>query len=437
MAEELEKQEVDVVDAPQGKGKRISRREVLAGAVGAAGALAISRVVFAQVPVPPDSTKVLGRDVSAVGSRSQFETPKRSFTKRPVPITATVSLTPLGDLDGIICPADLHYERHHNGVPEIDPKKYKLLIHGMVSRPMTFTLDDLKRYPRVSRIHFLECSGNSGGYYRQPTVNDTAQTAAGLTSTSEWVGVPLTTLFAEIGVDKRAAWAVCESYDGAAMTRSIPIAKMWDDALIAYGQNGEAIRPEQGYPARLLLPGWEGNANIKWIRRIEITDRPAMSREETSKYTDIRCGADGKDCVATQFTMFMDAKSIVTFPSGGQTIPGPGFWEIRGIAWSGRGFIERVEVSTDGGKSWGLAKLELPVLDRSHTRFRYLWKWDGKEAVIMSRATDSTGYIQPSREELLAQHGGKPSTISGYHSNQIFVWKAASDGKVTGYVAPA
>ena len=346
-------------------------------------------------------------------------------------MNAQVTFTPLQDLDGIITPSGLHFVRDHAGTPYIDPKRYKLLVHGLVARPMTFTLADLKRYPPVSRFHFVECSGNSGAGQIAPVKEVTAQSLHGLTSTSEWVGVPLATIFREVGPARQSTWALFESQDAAVMTRSIPMEKLWSDAMLAYGQNGEAIRPDQGYPVRLLLPGFEGNAQVKWVRRIEISDRPFMTREETSKYTDPVC-EDG-DCYARQFTFEMDAKSLITWPSGQQTVPGPGFWEIRGIAWSGRGFIEKVEVSTDGGKTWGLAKLEQPVLPICHTRFRYPWVWDGKEALVVSRATDSTGYIQPTREELIKARGEVkgPTLTFAYHANYLQPWRVAAGGKVT------
>src|SRR5205807_1339624 len=266
------------------------------------------------------------------------------------------SLAPLQDLVGIVTPADLHFERHHAGVPTIDPHRYKLLIHGMVERPQVFDLNALKRFPAVSRLHFLECSGNGSASYRGIRPNLSPQLIDGLTSTSEWSGVPLALLFREVGVKPGAKWFLAEGDDAAVMSRSIPMEKAWDDALIAYGQNGEALRPEQGYPARLFLPGWEGNANIKWIRRIEIADRPFMTREETSKYTDPL--GDG---TARMFSFVMDAKSIITFPAYPVILHDRGWWEIGGIAWSGRGRITRVDVSTDGGKQWEPADLQQPV----------------------------------------------------------------------------
>src|SRR5881392_1032159 len=335
---------------------KVSRRTLLAGA---AGAVALGKTPIAQSSAPtPDPTKVRGKPSRALGQRAPAEKPQRQ------PRGVTSSGTPHQDLYGTITPADLHFERHHGGVPEIDPKTYSLLIHGMVERPMVFTLADLKRFPSVSRVHFLECSGNFGG--RGTATDITPQQVAGLTSTSEWTGVPLATLFREVGVSPKATWFLAEGQDAAVLTRSIPVSKAFDDALIAYGQNGEAIRPEQGYPARLLLPGWEGNTNVKWLRRIELSDRPFMTREETSKYTDPLTND-----TARIFSFVMDARSLITYPAYPVTVS-RGWVEIDGIAWTGSGKIQRVDVSTDGGATWTPARLQEPVLPKAHTRFRHL-----------------------------------------------------------------
>jgi sulfane dehydrogenase subunit SoxC len=390
---------------------KVSRRDLLAGAAGvvAVGKTAAMRAVQA----PADPSKVRGKPSRALGQRAPSEKPQRQ------PRGATSSGTPHQDLCGTITPADLHFERHHGGVPEIDPKTYSLLIHGMVERPMVFSLADLKRFPAVSRIHFLECSGNFGG--RTAATEITPQQLAGLTSTSEWTGVPLATLFREVGVSPKATWFLAEGQDAAVLTRSIPVSKANDDALIAYGQNGEAIRPEQGYPARLFLPGWEGNSNVKWLRRIELSDHPFMTREETSKYTEPM--ADG---TARMFSFLMDARSLITYPAYPVTLT-RGWVEINGIAWTGSGKIRRVDVSTDGGATWAPAKLQEPVLSKAHTRFRHLWQWTGGEAVIMSRAADETGYVQPTRDTLIAARG--VSSV-GYHINPITGWLVRSDGTV-------
>ena len=390
---------------------KVSRRDLLAGAAGVV-ALGATPALQSQ-DAPADPTKVRGRPSRALGQRAPSEKPLRQ------PRGQTSSGTPHQDLYGTITPSDLHFERHHGGVPEIDPKTYSLLIHGMVERPTIFTLADLKRFPAVSRVHFLECSGNFGG--RGAATDLTPQQIAGLTSTSEWSGVPLATLFREVGMRPQAKWFLAEGGDAAVLTRSIPVSKALDDAFIAYGQNGEAIRPEQGYPARLFLPGWEGNANVKWLRRIELSDRPFMTREETSKYTDPM--ADG---TARLFSFLMDARSLITYPAYPVTLA-RGWVEINGIAWTGSGRIARVDVSTDGGATWEAAKLQDPVLPKAHTRFRHLWNWTGGEAVIMSRAVDETGYVQPTREMLIKTRG--VSSV-GYHTNPVTGWRVRQDGAV-------
>ena len=366
-----------------------------------------------------DPTKILGAPTSVLGQRAPGEQPTRVMGN---PAVTASSRTPIEQLQGIITPADLHFERHHAGVPAIDPDRYELLIHGMVDRPMTFTLDDLKRFPAESRICFVECSGNGGAAYNRNAARERAPSQIdGLFSTSEWSGVALSTLLREVGISPDATWLLAEGGDAAVMSRSVPVEKALDDAMIAYGQNGEAIRPAQGYPARLLLPGWEGNAQVKWIRRLEASDRPSMTREETSKYTDPL--ADG---TARQFSLVMDAKSTITFPAFPFQLPETGWWEIRGLAWSGRGRITRVEVSTDGGATWVPAQLQEPVLSKCATRFRHIWNWDGSQALLMSRAIDETGYVQPDLESLIAARG--PGT--SYHYNNIRPWRVESDGRV-------
>jgi sulfane dehydrogenase subunit SoxC len=387
-----------------------TRRKLLLGGAATAATMLI-RSVYGQVIQSSvtenelsytDPTKIPGPPPGELGTRSMFEHP----LKKP---SDTSSRTPLQDLYGTITPSDLHYERHHGGVPVIDPGKYELLIHGMVEKPMVFTLLDLKRFPSVTRTCFIECSGNFRGSNERATPQD----VCGLTSQSEWTGVMLSTLFREVGVKPNATWFLAEGMDAAVMTRSVPVRKAWDDAMIVYAQNGEAVRPEQGYPARLLLPGWEGNANVKWLRRIELSDQPFMTREETSKYTyPVR---DGK---IRQFSFEMDARSIITYPSYPQSIE-KGWIEIRGIAWSGWGRIVKVEISTDAGKTWAPAALQGPVLEKAHTAFRYLWNWNGEATAILSRAADETGYVQPTLKALKEARG---SDMGGYHLNPITAW---------------
>jgi sulfane dehydrogenase subunit SoxC len=396
---------------------KIKRRTLLGGA--ATAAVVLVQTAFGKIAqtavsetemIYDDPTKKLGPPPGEIGTRSLFE----KSLKKP---SDTSSRTPLQDLFGTITPSDLHYERHHGGVPVIHPDKYELLIHGMVKKPMIFKLRDLKRFPSVTRICFLECSGNFRGNKEELSPQD----ICGLTSQSEWTGVMLSTLFREVGVSPKATWFLAEGSDVAVMTRSIPMHKGWEDTMLAYAQNGEAIRPEQGYPARLVLPGWEGNTCVKWIRRIEISDQPFMTREETSKYTEPV--GDGK---IRQFSFVMDARSIITYPAYPHPVE-KGWIEIRGIAWSGRGKITKVEVTTDGGKHWNVATLQETVLDKAHTGFRYLWLWNGEETEIASRAVDETGYIQPTLKQLSDARGGN---TGGYHFNPVTTWRIQRDGSV-------
>jgi sulfane dehydrogenase subunit SoxC len=322
----------------------------------------------------------------------------------------------LQDLHGTITPSDLHYERHHGGVPVVDPRVYRLTVHGMVDRPLIFTLQDLKRFPATTRTCFLECAGNYNGQREELT----PQEICGLTSQSEWTGVMLSTVFNEVGAQPRATWFLAEGQDAAVMTRSIPLKDAIGEAMLAYAQNGEALRPEQGYPVRLLLPGWEGNASVKWLRRIELADQPFMTREETSKYTDPL--ADG---TAREFSLVIDARSVITSPSYPQTIQ-KGYVELRGIAWSGRGVIRRVEVSTDAGRTWKSATLQQPVLPKAVTCFRYAWEWDGRATEIVSRAVDETGYVQPEMSAIQRVRGRR----TRYHLNPVTGWTIDAGGHV-------
>ncbi|MGH9660189.1 MAG: sulfite dehydrogenase [Bryobacteraceae bacterium] len=371
-------------------------------------------------PVAETEPSRLGKPVSEYGDRSAFETAKR----RPLAIRnpeATASLTPLADSRGILTPSSLHFERHHGGVPKIDPASHRLILHGLVERPLSLSVAEIRRLPAVSRILFVECSGNgSRDWFAKRATN--VQLSAGLVSCSEWTGVPLKILLEEAGLKREAKWIVAEGADAPRMQRSIPVAKALDDILVAWGQNGEALRPEQGYPLRLVIPGWEGNASVKWLRQLRAVDQPAMTRDETSKYTDLM--ADG---TSRQFTFVMDAKSVITSPSGGQKLDGAGAHEITGLAWSGRGAIARVEVTTDGGATWKPARLDSPRLPMAFTRFHFPWSWDGREVSIASRAVDETGYEQPPVEALIAVRGAN----SNYHNNGIKWWKVGASGEVT------
>jgi sulfane dehydrogenase subunit SoxC len=384
-----------------------------------AASAAVAAACRGKAPDPAPAPSLLGGPITRYGERSPFEKSSRLLSTRTY-LEEASSRTPLGDLHGIITPSSLHFERHHAGVPKIDPAQHELLIHGLVERPLVYRVDELKRLPSVSRIYFLECSGNSGTGWR-PVPQPSAQAAHGLTSCSDWTGVSLAVLFKEAGVKPEGKWFVAEGADACKMVRSVPIEKAWDDALVAYAQNGEALRPEQGYPIRLLLPGWEGNASVKWVRQIKVVDQPVMSRDETSKYTDLM--PDGR---ARMFTFLMEAKSLITRPSAGQKLDGAGFYEISGIAWSGSGAITRVEISTDRGQTWKDAELQTPVLSKAHTRFTLPWTWDGAETVLVARCTDETGFVQPSRAELVAARG----TNSNYHCNATQGWKINADGSV-------
>jgi sulfane dehydrogenase subunit SoxC len=398
-----------------------SRRRFLFAAGSAASLpLAAARATEA---VPADPTKVQGRELGqdgGYGSRARFETERRVAGPYPNPLT-TWSFTPLASQMGNLTASGLHYERHHSGIPDIDPARHSLIVHGMVDTPKKFSMADLKRLPRVSRRHFIECSGNTGGAYQKLPLK-TVQISHGLLSTSEWTGVPFAVLAHEVGLQQGAAWVLAEGADGAVMTRSIPLGKMLQDAVLCYGQNGEAIRPEQGYPLRLLLPGWEGNTHIKWLRRLQVSDKPFMTREETSKYTDLM--ADG---VARQFVFTMEAKSVITFPSPEMRLPGPGFYEISGLAWSGRGRVKSVEVSIDGGATWYPAALDGVPEPVCTVRFTFPFRWNGKPTQLASRCMDETGYMQPTHEELVKLRG----TNFYYHYNGIYGWSVAADGSVT------
>jgi sulfane dehydrogenase subunit SoxC len=401
--------------------KRNGRRKFLKGSVALAG-LAAVRPLSGQTQAGGETEPLSAGLVRAVGERSRFETKRRTWTGSG---RVTSSLTPLQDLKGIITPSSLHFERHHANVPDIDPRQHRLLIHGFVDRPLIFTVEDLERLPSVSRIHFVECSGNSANARRG---SGTAQGTHGMTSCSEWTGVPLALLLREAGVQPQGKWLVAEGAEAVKMTRSIPIEKAMDDIIVAYGQNGEALRPEQGYPLRLVNPGWEGNTNIKWLRQIKVVDQPYMTRDETSKYSDLM--PDGK---ARQFTFAMDPKSVITSPSGGQQLRGAGFHEITGIAWSGRGAVRRVEVSTDGGKNWQDAKLDEPVLRIAWTRFRLPWKWNGEETILQSRCTDEQGKVQPSLAQFSEVWGVRPDYFQETenqvtHFNPIQRWRVLPDG---------
>lgn len=406
-----------------------SRRRFLqrAATIGATiGGVGVAREALAQqnlaLTVPPWSTTP-GMPLSegSYGKPSPFEKNVLRHGRKDYRMPGSGSImTPLGNLRGTITPNGLFFERSHGGVPEIDPAQHQLVVHGLVRQPLMFTMEDIVRLPSVSRIHFLECSGNTsqGWTARPPSV----QLSHGLLSSCEWTGVMLSTVLDEVGLASNASWIIAEGADAAGLNRSVPIGKCLEDAMLVFAQNGEALRPENGYPLRLFLPGWEGNMSIKWLRRIRVTNQPAMTRWETSGYTESM-----PDGTARQFTFVMEAKSVITHPAPENPVRTRGFVEIGGIAWSGNGRIKRVDVSTDGGRNWRQAELQEPVLNRALVRFRLPWQWQGEQTIILSRAIDETGYVQPTHSQLVAVRG----TGNRYHYNAIQPWQIGSDGKVT------
>jgi len=410
---------------PKKSGRRgfLKESAALVGAVGAAMGVAPS--IAGETPAMDDMSSKEPKELIAYGERSHFVTSTR------IPVAERMSpddfgmtfhvLTPLQDSVGIITPSSLHYIATHRGsyVPDIDPQEHKLMIHGMVDRPLIFTMDDLKRLPSVSRTHFIECIGN-----RARPSHKTVQQTHGMTSCSEWTGVLLSLLLKEAGVQQGASWVVAEGAETVKGATTVPLAKAMDDCMVCYGQNGEPVRPQQGYPLRLLVPGFEGIHNIKYLRRIKVVDQYYMT------YNDYgHIAADPK--VAALGTQ-LGPKSIITFPSGGQKLLGPGFYEITGLAWSGGGAIRSVEVSTDGGQTWKAAEFRSPSYPMAHARFGFNWKWDGKECLLMSRCTDELGTVQPTRADV-AKYWNKPidnnSQITGA-DNTVFPWRITSDGSV-------
>jgi len=371
----------------------------------------------------PDWMRAPGQEFTNYGQPSPHEQRViRWISANPDAPGNGVSWTPLHDLQGTITPNGLHYERHHNGVPQIDPQKHVLLIDGLVEKALSFDIPTLLRYPMQSRTCFIECGGNSNSGWRSSPIQSQAGYAHGLVSNAEWTGIPLKYLLKEAGIKPSAKWAIAEGADAAALNVSIPIEKLLDDAFLALYQNGERLRPENGYPMRLVLPGWEGILNVKWLRQLRLTDQPAMTRDETAQYTDLLPG--GK---ARQFSFINEAKSLITSPSLGMQLPdNPGIYQITGLAWSGKGKISRVEISTDGGETWVDAELEGPILDKAFTRFNLAWQWQGQYAVLQSRATDETGYVQPSRDVLIANRGKH----GFFHYNAIVSWEITEEGDI-------
>lgn len=411
-----------------GSRRRFLRRTAASG-IGAVGAVWAGRA-FADDP-PFDTPRAPGDPLSGLSARSKYvklsRIPEAGPGVRNVdPNDAINSKTPLNKLVGTITPTDLHYERSHAGVPDLNPAEYRLLMHGLVKKPLVLTLDDLQRMPSVSRIHFIECTGNGWENWKKADPELTVQNTHGLVSTNEWTGVPLRFLVDLVGKSPDATWMLAEGGDGAGVDRSIPLTdEILDEAIVAYGQNGEPLRPSNGYPVRLVMPGFEGNLNIKWLRRFKFGDRPWMTRWETDRYTQLL--PDGK---ARQFQLRMETNSVITSPSGMMEIR-PGYNRITGLAWSGHGKIVKAEISTDGAKTWSLAQINQPALPRAQTRFQMDWSWDGKPTKIVSRSTDEMGHVQPDRASFIARMG--TNALFHYHAQQT--WSIDAAGRVRNVLA--
>ena len=421
---------------------KAGRRDFVRGAFAAALAGAAAPVALAQGnPVPteggdpnilemPAHSKGLGQAVATdgYGKPSKYES---NVQRRPSPgLTQTaqssVSFAPLQSLFGIVTPSGLHFERHHQGWWDIDPSKHRLMINGsddkMLKKPLVFTVDEIMRLPSVSRFHFIECGANSGMEWGNVAV-PTCQYTHGMLSCSEFTGVPLKILLDMAGVDyKRGRYVLAEGADGSSMTRTVPMELIESgEVFVAYGQNGEMLRPENGYPLRLVVPGVQGVSWVKYLRRIEVGDQPYGTKDETIHYIDLMPGGQHRQYSSTQ-----ECKSVVTTPSGGQVLLDKGYYQISGLAWSGRGKVKRVDISVDGGQNWKTARLQGPVMSKSLTRFSLDWVWDGKPTIVQSRATDETGYVQPNYKQLRALRG----TRSIYHNNAIQSWLVQESGEV-------
>jgi sulfane dehydrogenase subunit SoxC len=403
---------------------------------GAALAAALSGYAIAgsakAVPLADDPWSLVPGAVSpSYERRSRFEEKiVRTLSNPKGEPRTSHARTPHHLINGTFTPNGLHFTIVHSGTPDIDPDKHRLVIHGLVKRPLVFTLDSLARYAMVSRMTFVECGGNSAPMFSKEPIQASVQALHGLASCAEWTGVPLSTLLEETGVDPKAKWIVAEGADSLALSRSVPMTKALDDAMIALYQNGERLMPGNGYPMRLLLPGWEGNMNVKFLRRLKLVEQPAMSYYETRTYSQILPG--GK---AYRFYFLQEVKSFITHPSFGLKLNGPGLYEISGVAYSGTGRISKVLVSADGGASWGEAALQEPVLPKAFTRFRMAWRWDGGPAVLQSRAWDESGNVQPTRAQFVALRGEthKVPNVLGFpnqHYNSLTSWAVDANGGV-------
>ena len=415
------------------KGRRGFMGGAFAAALaGAAGARAQSPITAddSNIVNLPDHTKALGQGVAARGYGMPSVHEKNLQRRESPGLTrvsqAGVSFAPLQGLFGIITPSGLHFERHHQGWWDIEPDKHRLMVNGsdetMLKKPMVFTMDDIMRLPSVSRIHFIECGANTGMEWGNVAV-PTVQYTHGMISCSEFTGVPLKTLLDMCGADyQRGKFVLAEGADGSSMTRTIPMSLIDSgEVLVAYGQNGEMLRPENGYPLRLVVPGVQGVSWVKYLRRIELGDMPYATKDETIHYVDLL--PDGQH---RQYTSIQEVKSVITSPSGGQVLLDKGFHNVSGLAWSGRGKVRKVDVSTDGGRNWRPARTDGAVLSKSLTRFNFDWSWDGKPALLLSRAVDETGHVQPTYAELRKVRG----TRSIYHNNAIQTWLVSENGEV-------
>jgi sulfane dehydrogenase subunit SoxC len=414
----------------------INRRALLGQGIAIAGAMGAAGTVTGAGAEPltnePWSLE-FGSTVPAVQTPSRFEKDVvRTLSNPNGEFRNSHARTPHQLLNGAVTPNSLHFTITHSGVPDIDPAKHKLVIHGLVRQPLEFTLETLSRYPLVSRMHFVECAGNSAPMFSNEPMQVTAGAIHGLVSNSEWTGVKLSTLLDEAGIDPSAKWLVAEGADAQFLDRSVPVKKAYDDAMVVIYQNGEHLMPGNGYPMRLLLPGYQGNMNVKFLHRIKVVDQPAYTFFETKNYSQILPG--GK---TWRFHFLMEVKSFITHPSFGQNMKGPGFYAISGVAYSGAGRIAKVMVSADGGKSWGEAALQGPIHEKAFTRFVMPWRWDGQPAVLQSRAWDEAGNVQPLRAEFVAARGEtrKPMTtplaFPNQHYNSITSWGVDRKGEVS------
>jgi sulfane dehydrogenase subunit SoxC len=413
----------------------LDRRAFLAGGGAFAAAMtgyALSDSAAAQQLADDVWSTKAGTPIPAYGVPSQFEKDvTRTLTNPRGEPRTQHARTPHHLINGTFTPNGLHFVISHSGAPEIDPQKHRLVIHGLVKRPLVFTLDALSRYPLTSRMTFVECGGNSASFFSNEPLQANVQALHGLVSCAEWTGVMLSTLLEETGIDPKAKWLIAEGADSLALSRSVPMTKALDDAMIALYQNGERLMPGNGYPMRLVLPGWEGNMNVKWLRRLKLTESPAMSYYEARTYAPIL--PNGK---AYQFYFLQEVKSFITHPSPGLKLQGPGFYEVSGVAYSATGRIAKVMVTADGGKTWGEAALQEPVHAKAFTRFRVPWRWDGAPAVLQSRAWDEAGNAQPTRAQIIAQRGQtktpvtNPTAFVSQHYNGPSSWGIERSGEV-------